>query len=204
MKKITVTCALLLLVSCKHTMDITPTSGDSSPIIISDGSIHLKHGKPDREFSKRNKKSAEISFANYTPRAVGFLCDPSAYQPTGTPCGSAPTCVPGTTTNAAACKVDTTATSWVLSLCDDPGPCASKAALTVTGVAGGATMTIDSKKNDFAFTKARPNVNAELIHAGADALQSATLVSGGKSYAFDCPPGQACLTIAYDCDSGCK
>jgi hypothetical protein len=207
MTKITVICALLLLLlSCGHKGGID--SGDSSPIIISDGSTHVKHGKLNQDFSVKQPTHAEIQIATYAPTAVGFLCDPSAYPSTYPPfanlCTSAPLCVAGTTPTVA-CKVALSGVkSWDLLLCEHTASCNGSGDIRVKWVdSSNDKMTIDSFKNPFRYIPASPTVGGELVHAGADTLQSATLVTrqtgGPNTYPFVCSTtGQACLVIAYD------
>src|SRR5437762_10842936 len=74
MKSITVTCALLLLASCAQKEGTI--TGDSSPIIISDGgSVHVNQ---PNHFLVHGGKKAAIKLGRHNPTILGYQCDPNA------------------------------------------------------------------------------------------------------------------------------
>src|ERR1035437_3767970 len=175
MRTITLICALLLLASCGGSPeaqkrqeptkkdDLHATSNaDSSPIIISDGSIHIKHRKPNRDhFTDKNpKKREEIKEAHYQPTAFGYKCDPSSDKNT---------CVTDCEKDgiAAGCKLTITAAtnSWALSLCEDNGACTSPGTVQVEWDRQHPDkMPITSYGQNFSYSQANSTKGAELTH----------------------------------------
>ena len=187
-----------LLVLSWLVFEIIPLSNDSSPIIISDGSIVIRHAKPNRDhFTDKNpKKDEEIKAKHHRPKAFGYQCDPSA-----TPVNTACKATPCDFSAKAPCQIDTKpATSWDLSLCESPGPCAAPGTVHIKwSSAGSESMVIHSNKNDFHHTGATSFAGARVKHMSIDHLQSATLVvDSGTPYVFTCPSSSDCLTIGYD------
>ena len=71
---------LVVLSSCrKHTRGYDNRSLDSSPIIISDGSIHLKHAK---RFHVDGPQDAHVTLQGYRPDKLGYQCDPDPHDQT--------------------------------------------------------------------------------------------------------------------------
>jgi hypothetical protein len=196
MRIITLVCGLLLLASCREaTMS---GGGDSSPIIISDGSISVKLAKPNADFSVKQAKHGEIEIVNHAPTALGYLCDPSS-KPVGTACPSTTPCPAKPT---AACKVDLTGlNSWDLSLCDTDGnSCKNPGLVSVTWRSNKTSLiNIDSHQNNFGYGNGSGASGGELKH-GPGPLKGGTLdvkpPHTYPTYTFDCP-GQ-CLTLAYE------
>jgi hypothetical protein len=142
MRTLTLICAVLLIASCGKPPD-NPAPGpspaarfpfggggvDSSPIIISDGSIKVSHSEAGSYFSVLGPGSAFLKLANHEPNTLGFGCNPSPTAttnacPTTTPVCGANT---GSFVNTIPCtlpvdpaNVDTptSTTTWTLSLCD--------------------------------------------------------------------------------------
>jgi hypothetical protein len=182
-------------------------SDDSSPIIVSDGSIHVKHGKAKRDhFTDKNpKKHEEIKEAHYQPKAFGYKCDPS-YDSTA-PCRT--DCEKDGI--AAGCKLTIAkkTKSWILSLCESNGPCTSTGTVRVEwDDQHPDKMPITSYDKDFSYSQANSVKGAELTHTSDNtqySLQSASLKLDNvkTSYDFTCTKKADCLTIAYEChDSG--
>src|ERR1035437_238592 len=223
MRTTTLICAVLLLASCgpkpeppkspeqdKKAVILTPPQDDSSPIIISDGSIHIRHGKPRDHFRNKRPKSADIRATHYEPAAFGYGCDPS---PDAQACNTPPAACAAQF--QAGCPVDVnvaTTQSWTLSLCETAGNCQAPGEVTVAWTGGnpGGYERIAVTSNDgnnLDYTGATSTVGAELIHHGAGVLQSATLtvtptVGVATTYPFVCLPRQPCLTMAYVCRPG--
>jgi hypothetical protein len=195
MKILTGICTLLLLLSsCGNRLKTV----DSSPIIISDGSIVIRHAKRFRDHFQDNhpKKDETIKAANYQPIALGYQCDPSG-KPENTPCPSTP-CNPAA---SAPCRIDISATSWDLSLCELAGNCLVPTVRLTWSNGAKDTIAIHSYQNDFEYTSSNPFnlfAGAKLRHPSANHLQAATFVmNGGTPFVFTCP-SRDCLTIAFD------
>jgi hypothetical protein len=224
MRTITLICALLVLASCggspeaQKKDDFHGTSNaDSSPIIISDGSTLVKHGKPGRDhFTDKNPtKDDEIKAVNYAPKALGYLCDPSSHPPSANTCASVLECPKDPTVPTGACKVVFPSNTewWDLSLCENSTSCSGNGTVRVKWIkADPESMKIHSNGNNFSYKNATASDGAELKHViSGQVLQSAKLdvklPGGGQptTYLFPCTmTGSTCLpnvrlTVGYDC-----
>ncbi len=199
MKRITAACALLLLLSSCE--DEVIQTNDSSPIIISDGSIVIRHAKRRRNHfqDKHPKKDETIKAGNHQPLAIGYQCDPSV-KPANTACPSSPPCNPSP---SAPCRIDISlAKSWDLSLCEVAGACIVPTVRVSWSNGHKETMTIHSYQNDFEYTSSNPLnlfAGAKIRHPSKNPLRGATLIVDiGTQYVFPCPASSNCLTIGYD------
>ena len=239
MRTTTLICALLLLTSCNEKKpEVQKSSGqapaavkfpppgndDSSPIVVADGSTHVKHGKKNRDhFQRQGPKSYLITAPHYRPDAVGYLCDASFDAPAIDSAAipkmpACPTSPPCPTSPTSPCMVDLkSAQSWTLFLCEKAGSCSTPGTVNLAWNDAGATspdsenipiLSNPTNGKDFAHHGASSSAGADLEHPSSDSMQNATLVvtphSGkAKTYKFSCAstvPGYPnCLTIGYDC-----
>ena len=188
--------ALLLLSSCgnKEKIKILNGADDSSPIIISDGSILFSHEKAGRDHLKNiQARTADVRAKRYQPIAIGYLCDPSANE-----CTAASTCSPV----AAKCQIDLSkAQSWSLRLCENTSPCAAGEQVLMNWPAGdGNTMHILSNNYDLAHIGPSNLAGAKLHELSGNHLQSARLMVDGQQFDFDVSSPKY-LNIQYHCKS---
>lgn len=229
MRKITlfpVPLLLLLLTACPPETQVQPVANnDSSPIIIADGSIHVKHKKSGRDhFQAKTSTSVNIQANNYFPKSIGFLCEPAITDPSAT--GFCPVQSDGTkvkcgayastsaSINSSACLLDPIDVGgWELALCRGNAPCSRGTEFDITGNISSSTMAITSVFNSGSTTNGyftynpASNHTGELVYtsyAGSTALGSASLTGTSVVYQFSCLPNNACLAIEYHCDNGCQ
>jgi hypothetical protein len=137
MRTFTLICSLLLLASCNpqpkplapaaDRVHIWSNPDDSSPIIISDGSIHINH-KGKSHFRIHTSQHASIKLALYQPYFLGFGCNPADGTATNAcfPPPPAAQAKPCAALAGAPCVIDVNpggltvqdATKWELALCD--------------------------------------------------------------------------------------
>lgn len=220
MRPITLLCTpclfLLCLTSCGGPAGKGPSkppdepvikSDDSSPIIIADGSIDLKHGKPKRNHFRSltppppgAPKTGEIYHQDYKPKGLGNQYDPSSGV-CGPPSGS--------TLAKGKCFDLLNVDKWDLYLCKAGPPCPDKGDIMITFRGTDKnTMAVTANNGSFQYTPADERVSGKLAWGGInDRVQSATFVvdPDGKaraSYAIDCSSvskTDACLVIDYHC-----
>jgi len=65
-----------LLVKFKRLFQSPFSDHDNSPILIGDGSVHIKHGKAARSHFK-STTGLQIQEQYYQAQGIGYLCDPS-------------------------------------------------------------------------------------------------------------------------------
>uniref|UniRef100_Q01QI8 Lipoprotein n=1 Tax=Solibacter usitatus (strain Ellin6076) TaxID=234267 RepID=Q01QI8_SOLUE len=103
---------------------------ESSPIIISDGSIKVEHHLRGSHFRVHAKDHAVLKLANFEVNQLGFGCDPTL--PSGaSSCTAVGTCAASNTATACKLVISPKASpgySWKLDLCDTVNPCTSAAA----------------------------------------------------------------------------
>jgi hypothetical protein len=184
MKKITVTCALLLLSSCGN--QVGTVAGDSSPIIISDGSVKLN--QPDH-FRVHGAKRASVRLGNHKPTFLGFQCDPYAGACTAGDCAGL-NAQPNCQVNLAVLK------NWSLALSDGTN------AATLTWDKNAPEKIAIALPKGFTVADGAGGGSVDLVPS-ASPLQSAAFASGGNPINFACPTGKMCLTLDYYCGSGC-
>jgi hypothetical protein len=216
MRILTPICALLLLTACTeqktpvHDGDsVRPFGGgsadDSSPIIISDGSISIRHSKNGKldHFRVHGPQHASVKQAGYQPYYLGWGCSVNSQ---GTGCQS--TCVDSAMVSP--CKVSLiAASSWTLALCETPSPCtAATVQIAWDNSADAEKLDITSNDNqNFEIKAPSGNRGTDLHHISSSSqhLQSAALTvtdSGGHAgapYNFACASGQDCVNLAYAC-----
>jgi hypothetical protein len=182
-------------------MTSLPPDNDSSPIIISDGSIDLKHYKPNRYFSNKQPKDADVAFPSYSPSSIGFLCDPPNTATGLSACTK--TCQSGN--NTAACQVGLGgAGSWDLLLCEDDATCKGNGTVTIKW--DGATpekMKVHSNKNAFTYVPSTGSNPTEMLHKDTPLSKAVLKLKSGATYTLTCTTGARCLVIGYDCATGC-
>lgn len=182
---------------------------DNSPILIGDGSIHIKHKKGENHFVVNTEadQSVPIMTNNYFPVALGFLCDP-------TPAAVATACPANTNCNAtpaAACTVTLPAnTAWTLYLCqlDVNVACSASPDVAIAGNASSSTMSVTTTNGYFLYNPSIDNTG-ELVYSalrGSDHLGSPVLTLGGTNYTFACVKNAPCLVFDYQCTTlhGCQ
>lgn len=234
-------CAVLMLASCNQTppppkvaIQNTPpqnpaaarvaplgkliNANDSSPIVVSDGSIKVSH-KPGSYFRVHGPSHASLKLANHNLAFLGYLCDPGT-----TGCASVSTCIQedatGTNFNTSACylnvdptdSADNSNTSWALSLCDTAAPCSSSTppvtmAWDNTGndferidmnTTSSFTLAGDEKKNGPALTYVTKPVG-HLKSARLAVTTSSTVPPSTVIYDFDLSSAGAALNLTYVC-----
>jgi hypothetical protein len=223
MRTITPICALLLLTSCNKTTEqavpplhIYSNPDDSSPIIISDGSIQVQHYKTGSHFRIHGPKHADLKLAAYQLTVLGYGCDPTKgttghCNPLSGTSISNCTSNTGNVVNTSACQfnIDPTApaaqTSWQLSLCDTAAPCASNPNVTL------GWDTSDYEKVDMKSTSGLTVTGDEshgpVLKYATNTLSSARLtvtttaagVVSSVYYDFDLSASIKQLEMAYDC-----
>src|SRR6266404_6371083 len=172
MTKTTLVCSLFLFAACQQKLGTV--SNDSSPIIISDGSVKLN--QPDH-FRVHGTKRASIKIANHKPTLLGFQCDPNAAECSAGDCDTA--------SPAPKCQIKLAPLSkWSLDVSDGS---------TV------ASMTWDGGKPEKigialqkGFTIEDGADNTVDLKPSNNPLKSATFTSGASVYNFTCPAGKMC------------
>jgi hypothetical protein len=210
MKKITLFCAAALLLTGCHTVREpirrpTGTGPDNSPIVIGDGSIHIRHDKDGRNhFQNATSTSVDIDEANYFPLWIGYQCDPDLTSGSSV-CTSA--CNAGSISPQ--CKVDlSTAGNWDLTVCQADASCPGTPDIHIKGssTASKITITTASATGYFLFS---PNPDPAVVQTGelgyvaargSDHLGSANLApQSGAGFTFQCTGIKKCLNITYKC-----
>ena len=226
MRTITLICALLLLASCGGSPEAqkrqepakkddfhATSNADSSPIIISDGSIRITHKNPDQDhFRVRGQKHAVIKLQNHQPYTVGYRCN------AGVDCVSkCPYTAGSPSTPTTACYVDVVAnvTDWKLVLCEGgaSSTCAGSGTVQMKwdanpdakGNVDYESIVIKSNDQDFKVKEANATTGAELQHSSAPGTKlrnsTLTLTRAGtpETYYLDCVNYNPCLTLDYSC-----
>lgn len=204
MKKIIVACALLVLAFGMYQLaNAKRGRGGSSPIIVSDGSIDIKHFRGGFGFSAVSPKRASVKMANYRPYFIGYQCTlDSNFSPICMPPPSKPSsCTPNSPT--ALCTVDVNGvTDWTLLLCENQSTCTAQN-YTVQIKWNNSQFDITSKAQDFKLSPFNlPPKSHRLHHSSGNNshLQSASLTVSGSPvpYVFACQQNADCLTIDYE------
>ena len=229
MRTFTLIGAALLLAACRQSPQPTsstqqnPPSGpfapirklgnpnDSSPIIISDGSIHITNAKGGIDhFRVHSSQHASVKVGAHQPYYIGYQCSYSAMA-----AGSCTTaCSAGSVTSP--CYIaagPAVATNWTLTLCESAS-CTGSGNVQLTWQVANPNDSekLDITSNDgvdFEVVGPTGTTGTDLHHKGASSLQSAVLSltdsAGSHSYSFTCqatPPGQprkTCFTLSYEC-----
>jgi hypothetical protein len=227
MRTITLICALLLLASCGGSPeaqkrqeptkkdDLHATSNaDSSPIIISDGSIDMEHTNKNLDFHFHGQKHYSVKENKYQPHFLGFGC--TADSQGHSDCTS--DCDPNNILPK--CKVDirpNAAKAWALSLCEDLTDCTGRWTMQTTWqvIHPNNAEELDIVSHGQNLEVRAPSGKGKHLHhksTNANHLQSASLTVTDTNnnsvgpYKFTCQQGQPCMTISYDCQSAgnCK
>lgn len=182
---------------------------DSSPILVSDGSIHIKFYMPGREYKTASSAKATVKQTNHQPIAIGYQCASTSTDPSGCTAACDPNAI------ASGCYVSTdpaSIQSWTLYLCEGSSSCTSPGTVSVVWDSSSndyETMTLSNGKKGFKHNKASKSDGGEIVYNSPNHLQSAALVvtdtsSRATTYKFTCQPSQngqsqECLRIFYNC-----
>ncbi|PWU08117.1 MAG: hypothetical protein C5B51_08430 [Terriglobia bacterium] len=189
MRKSIVVFAIVLLTTCNKSKVII--SNDSSPILISDGSVHLNQ---KYYFRVHSGTSASIRLLHFKPGLLGYQCSPEAGECTAGTCN--PTAQP-------MCQLNlSTLTDWTLDIADDHPMTVASVAWN-SGVTEKITLTLPT-----GFSIMNGSVDGvDLVPTGGHLKSAVLTVHPTGTYNFDfssCPYKQTCLWVGYVCTSGCS
>ncbi len=220
MRTIGLICGLVMLVGCQQATEeakktaeaqkgpkgptIPPlTNDDSSPIIISDGSVKMNQKDHFRIHRKKDGPSgpsgpgapaASIKLGGHAPTTVGYQCDPGTVAAPGN-CGAA--CDPAAIVSK--CTVPLSGlNSWSLDLSDSTGVVAN---LNWDNGKPEKIRVQLPKGYDIQGKGEGSTISGVSLLPSTKSLTSSQLTVNGNGavYKFACASGQVCLTVGYYC-----
>ena len=221
MRTITLICGLLFLVACGNSPEVAEqekkgghvpplTSDDSSPIIISDGSIHIGVGKAGRDhFKAVTSKKWETQATNYEVEKIYFGCQKGEDdKPPKHGCSDTDCKLDNNGKIIAACRVNLQAagiSSWELDLCENTTGCDVGQVVVqwTDDKKDPSRMMITSNDKDLVRVPASRTKGAELVYQSGsnDHLQTLKLTvhtsTGPSSYVVGCGNFGRCLKVDY-------
>lgn len=194
-------CAALVLHSCQLGFDkgkVGTSSGDNSPIIIADGTVHLKQA---RNFRVHGPMNASVKETGHKPQLLGYQCSANpVFDPAACTQGDCATKL------QAGCTLDLkTAKSWTFNVSDSAS--ILLATLSWPGISED-NHKADAERIDVYFPQKFTVMGTlglvDLQPPTTYHLGSVVATVDGKQYPFPCnPDGNACVVIGYYCPSGC-